>query len=81
MVPNPAAVIRLMGAILLELDDKWAVAERRYFSAKSIQQLTAPVHRSYSRRWARTNNDVGRGEHRFVSRVPSHGGRALQRPQ
>ena len=33
----------LIGAIQLEQDDEWAVAERRYFSAESMTRLLTPT--------------------------------------
>jgi hypothetical protein len=37
--PNPRRCCGLVGAALLEQEDKWAVGERRYFSAEPMKQL------------------------------------------
>lgn len=37
--PNEAAVLRLAGAVLLEVHDEWAIAERRYLAEGSMDLL------------------------------------------
>ena len=42
--PNPAALLRLAGAVLVEAHDEWQVSDRRYLAERSMAQLTlAPL--------------------------------------
>ena len=40
--PNPAALLRLTGHVLIEQHDEWDSAERRYFSENSMNLLNEP---------------------------------------
>ena len=41
--PNPPALLRLAGAVLVEIHDEWAVSsERRYLSEASMKLITNP---------------------------------------
>jgi putative transposase len=44
--PNPAAMLRLAGAVLAEIHDEWQVTDRRYLSEASMAQLTNPTPQS-----------------------------------
>ena len=39
--PNPEALLRLAGAVLVEQHDEWAAADRRYFSERSMALIAA----------------------------------------
>ncbi|HEY5671752.1 MAG TPA: IS256 family transposase, partial [Anaerolineales bacterium] len=40
--PDQPAVLRLAGSILMEIDDEWQAADRRYFSLDTMRELTHP---------------------------------------
>jgi putative transposase len=40
--PDGPSIIRLVGSVLLEIDDEWQI-ERRYFSLESMQKLKEPA--------------------------------------
>ena len=39
--PNPAALLRVAGAVLIETHDEWQVSDRRYLSENSMAQIGA----------------------------------------
>jgi transposase-like protein len=39
--PNPAALLRLAGAVLIEQHDEWEAGDRRYLSEASMAELKA----------------------------------------
>jgi transposase-like protein len=43
--PNEAAIIRLVGAIITEQNDEWAVS-RRYMTLETLARLGLPVDSS-----------------------------------
>ena len=46
--PNPAALLRLASAVLVETHDEWQVSDRRYLSEASMALLNPAPPR---RRW------------------------------
>jgi transposase-like protein len=40
--PNPASLLRLARAVLVETHDEWQVSDRRYLSEGSMAQLNRP---------------------------------------
>jgi putative transposase len=41
--PNPEALLRLAGAVLVEAHDEWQATDRRYLAEATMALLTAPL--------------------------------------
>jgi putative transposase len=41
--PNPEALLRLAGAVLVEAHDEWQTTDRRYLAEATMALLTAPA--------------------------------------
>jgi putative transposase len=42
--PDDASIVRLVGAVLLDVHDEWQVGDRRYFSEESMKTINANDH-------------------------------------
>jgi hypothetical protein len=60
--PSPKSTVRLIGALLLEQDEEWSIAERRYFSVESMKPgrvSIRPDRDARARRRTRTQSNRG----------------------
>jgi putative transposase len=44
--PNPEALLRLAGAVLVEAHDEWQATDRRYLGEATMALLTTPTEQS-----------------------------------